>query len=105
MLFVIRAHDKPGQLEVRMSNRPAHIQYLKDAGDRIKLAGPLLSGEGAGDDQGQPVGSLIVIDAASEAAVKLFAENDPYYAADVFERVDIAPFRASLGLWLPSEDA
>ncbi len=105
MLFVIRAYDKPDARPLRLESRAAHLRYLADAGDRIKLAGPLLSGEGAGDGQGQPVGSLIIIDAASEAAVKLFADNDPYQAAGVFERVDIVPFKPVLGAWAPEESA
>ena len=43
---------------------------------------------------------MILIDAASEGAVKLFADNDPYTAAGVFERVEIRPFKAVTGAWL-----
>ena len=95
MLFVITAIDKPGSLETRMANRAAHLKYLADAGDRIKLAGPMLS---EGDDP-KPIGSLIIIDAASEGAVRLFAQNDPYASAEVFESVTIRPYKAVTGSW------
>ncbi|TNE64318.1 MAG: YciI family protein [Alphaproteobacteria bacterium] len=99
MLFTIIAHDKPDSLEVRMNNRPAHLEYLKGAAGRIKVAGPILS---AGDEP-KPVGSMIVIDAASEGAVRLFADNDPYATAGLFERVEIRHWKAVLGDWVPKE--
>ena len=103
MLFVIQAIDKTPGSEARTNTRPAHLQYLADAGDRIKLAGPMLAGEGAGDDQGVPIGSLIIIDAASEAAVKLFADNDPYTSAGVFKEVTIRPFKGVTGAYLADD--
>lgn len=98
MLFMILAHDKADSLDVRMKNRPAHLSYLEGAGDRIKLAGPILS---PGDD-GKPVGSMIVIDAASEGAVRLFADNDPYATAGLFDSVEIKPWKAAVGAWVPA---
>ncbi|MBL4639795.1 MAG: YciI family protein [Kordiimonadaceae bacterium] len=99
MLFAIVTKDKPGSLDVRMAARAAHLDYLAAAGDRVKLAGPFLSP----GEEPKPVGSLIVIDAASEAAVKLFADNDPYVAAGLFETVDIQPWKAAVGDWVPKE--
>ncbi|WCL54770.1 YciI family protein [Gimibacter soli] len=98
MLFMVLCYDKPGSSAIRAETRPAHLRYLKDAGNRVKVAGPLLS---PGDDP-HPVGSLIVIDAASEGAVKLFADNDPYSSAGLFERVEIRPWKGVLGEWVPA---
>lgn len=98
MLFMILAHDKADSLDVRMKNRPAHLEYLKDAGDRIKLGGPILS---PGDDP-KPIGSMIIIDAASEGAVRLFADNDPYATAGLFASVEIKPWKAAVGDWAPA---
>ncbi len=100
MLFAIQARDKADSLALRLANRDAHLSYLKDAGTRIKLAGPLLS---SGADP-KPIGSLIVIDAASEGAVQLFANNDPYASAGLFESVTITPWKSVLGEWVPSAD-
>ena len=97
MLFMIVAKDKANSLEVRMANRAAHLDYLRGAGNRIKLAGPVMSG---GDDP-KPTGSLIVIDAASEGAVRLFCDNDPYATAGLFESVDIQHWKQVLGEWVP----
>lgn len=98
MLFMVLCYDKPQSVDLRMKTRPAHLSYLEDAGARVKLAGPILS---SGDDP-VPIGSLILIDGASEMAVKLFAENDPYNTAGLFEKVEIKEWKAGLGDWIPS---
>ncbi|MBV1900625.1 MAG: YciI family protein [Kordiimonadaceae bacterium] len=95
MLFVILAVDKPDSVDLRMATRAAHLEYVSGAGDRLKVAGPFLS---PGDDP-KPIGSMIVIDAASEAAVQLFADNDPYVHAGLFQSVDIRPWKAAVGAW------
>jgi len=97
MLYAILAYDKPEGAAIRSTTRAAHLDYLKDAGERLKLAGAFRDGEN------KPVGSLIVIEAASETAARLFAENDPYAQAGLFERVEIRPFAAVLGAWMPNE--
>ena len=98
MLFAIIAKDKPDSLQLRLDTRASHLEYISDAGDRLKFAGPLLS---PGADP-KPVGSIIVLDAASEAAIKLFAENDPYATAGLFESVEIHPWVAAVGSWVPA---
>lgn len=110
MLFILICKDKPDSVDVRKAHRPAHLQYLKDAGDRIKLAGPTLTPENTSDEGSMspqpspmPTGSLIILDADSEGAVKLFAEYDPYNQAGLFESVTIQPWTAAAGVWKPAE--
>lgn len=98
MLYLIICTDKADSVELRMANRPAHLQYLKDAGDRIKVAGPRLTP----GDTPKPVGSMIILDADSEGAAMLFAEHDPYNKAGLFETVTIEPYMAALGDWVPA---
>lgn len=97
MLFVILARDKPDGHALRAATRPAHLGYVAGAGDRLKLGGPIRDGEG------RPVGSLLIIDAASETAARLFAQNDPYAEAGLFGQVEILPFAAVAGQWNPAE--
>ena len=99
MIFMVLCHDKPDSLQLRMDTRAAHLDYLAGAGDRVKVGGPILS---PGGDP-KPIGSMILIDAASEAAVKLFAENDPYAKAGLFQEVEIRHWRPVVGDWTPNE--
>jgi uncharacterized protein YciI len=94
MLFAITAFDRPGALDLRMKVRPAHLEYLESRATQIRLAGPLL------DQDDQPMGSLLIIEAADRAAAEAFAAGDPYGKEGVFEKVEIRPWRAALGDWL-----
>jgi uncharacterized protein YciI len=92
MLFVIHAIDREGDGSVRLANREAHLGFLGKAGNAVKLAGPLLS-----DDGSRMVGSMLVIEAESLADARAWAAGDPYKAADLFESVDIRPWKAAVG--------
>lgn len=81
MLVAFIAKDRPGQLETRMSTRPAHVDFLNrlNAEKTLAFAGPFL------DAEGKPNGSLVVVEAESvEAAERILAE-DPYAKAGIFE--------------------
>jgi uncharacterized protein len=94
MLFVITAFDRPGALDLRMQVRPAHLEYLESRATQIRVGGPLL------DQHDQPMGSLLIIEAADRDAAEAFAAGDPYGKEGVFEKVEIRPWRAALGDWL-----
>lgn len=94
MHFSIACTDKPGALPLRQANRPAHLAYLEAAGPTLALAGPLLGADG------QPVGSLLIVEVADRGTAEAFAAGDPYAKAGVFADVTITPFRPVLGQWV-----
>ncbi|RRN64834.1 YciI family protein [Caulobacter sp. 602-1] len=89
-LFAIICKDKPGALETRLTTRPTHLDYLNQS-QGLKLAGALL-----GDD-GDPIGSLLIVEAEDLAAAQAQADNDPFTAAGVFESVEVRPWRVAIG--------
>lgn len=91
MLFVIRCVDKADHLQVRLDNRPAHVEYLQSLGDRLIAAGPTLNEE---DDTMN--GSVVILYADSRAEVDEFCANDPYAKADLFESVTISKWKKAL---------
>ena len=88
MLFALVCNDKPGHLQVRLDNRPAHVEFLNglQAKGNLAFAGPFL------DADGKPNGSLVVVDASDHAAAEALAAQDPYAKAGLFESVDIRPW-------------
>ncbi|GAB1580153.1 MULTISPECIES: YciI-like protein [Phyllobacteriaceae] len=86
MLFAILCNDKPDHLQLRLDTRPAHLDYLKNLGERLKFAGPFL-----GDD-GKPNGSLVVVEADHMDAARAIAAKDPYAKAGLFASVEIRPW-------------
>ncbi len=83
MLFALICTDKPGALDVRLNTRPDHVAFLQGMGDGLKAGGPFL-----GED-GEPNGSLVVIDAESREAAEAIAAEDPYAKAGLFQSVEI----------------
>lgn len=89
-LFVVRGYDKPGAGPARQAARAAHLAHLEAIGS-VRLAGPVL------DDAGAPIGSLLIYVAPDRATLDRWIAEDPYTAAGVFERVEVAPFRWVIG--------
>lgn len=88
MLFALICKDKPGHLQVRLDNRPAHVDFLNglNAEGKLAFAGPFLDGDG------KPDGSLVVFDVEDRAAAEALAAADPYAKAGLFQTVDIRPW-------------
>lgn len=90
MLYVVHCFDKPDHLQVRMDNRPTHVEYLKSFGDKLHAAGPTL------DAAENMNGSVVILDLDSLADAEAFAANDPYAKAGLFEKVVIQPWKKVL---------
>ena len=90
MLFALIGKDKPGQIEVRKANREAHLAYGANSG-KVAMAGPLL------DDDGQMIGSLILLEVADMAEAQVWAANDPYAQAELFASVELHEWKKVIG--------
>ncbi len=92
MYFAIVCNDKPDSMDLRLANRPAHVDYLKAQGGRVRIGGPFTTEDGAA-----MTGSLIILEAADLAEAQAFAAGDPYNKAGLFASVEIRPWRWILG--------
>ena len=87
MLFALVAHDRPNAVARRMELRPEHLKHLDALGETLVLAGPFLA------DNGDMVGSIVVIEAETlDAAREIFA-RDPFMVGNLFDSVTIKPWR------------
>lgn len=87
MYFAIHCIDKPGSGDLRAATREKHLRHLNDLGDRIIAGGPLLGLDG------NPIGSLLIIDFATRKAAISFAADDPYAQAGLFASVAVTAWR------------
>lgn len=92
MLYACICTDKPDSAELRQETREAHLEHLRGHAGSIISAGPLLD-----DDGKAPIGSLLIVEAASLADARAMMEADPYNKAGLFERIDVCPWRWVLG--------
>lgn len=82
--------DKPNSLDIRLANRPAHVEHLQ-ATAAVELAGPFL------DAEGQMCGSLIVLSVESLAEAEAWAAEDAYTKAGLFASVEIREWKKVIG--------
>ncbi|HEY8063670.1 MAG TPA: YciI family protein [Methylosinus sp.] len=90
-LFVALCLDKPNHVALRLATREAHLAFLAAHAAQVKLGGPFL------DAAEQPVGSLLIVEAADEAAAQALLAEDPYAAAGLFSSVEIKPWKRVVG--------
>lgn len=86
-VFAIHCIDKPYSTELRATTRPAHLTFLKESRDNIVAAGALI-----GED-GQPIGSMLLVDFPDRKAVLNFVAGDPYSKAGLFGSVAVTQWR------------
>lgn len=91
MIFHAICRDKPGALQVRLDNRPVHLAYLEAHAAVVKAAGALLGADG------KPIGSMLLLDCADQAAAEAFLAADPFAKAGLFASVEATPWRQSVG--------
>ena len=83
--FSIYALDRrPDGPEIRAETRPAHLEYIRRLGSKVKLAGRFMQHDGT-----TPAGSMIVIEADSIDEANDIAAEDPYAKAGLFASVDV----------------
>lgn len=91
MLYVIHAYDGTDEtaLDRRMAVRPNHfegVRKLKEMGHYV-LGGALLSTDG------QMIGSMMLLDFENEEQIQDWLSWEPYVQGNVWEKIDIKPFR------------
>jgi uncharacterized protein YciI len=95
VLYVIYAEDTADSLEKRNSVRPAHLarlQLLQDEG-RLIVAGPLPAVDSNEPGPAGFTGSVIVAEFSSLETAQSWANDDPYIAAGVYDKVTVKPFK------------
>ncbi|MEY8709357.1 hypothetical protein A9B99_01400 [Mangrovibacter phragmitis] len=95
MLYVIYAEDVANSLDKRMSVRPAHLarlQLLRDEG-RLVTAGPMPAVDSNDPGQAGFTGSTVIAEFSSLEEAQAWANDDPYVAAGVYQKVDVKPYK------------
>ena len=98
MWYAIMAEDTPNSLDKRLAARPQHLSRLtalQDAG-RLLLAGPFPAIDSIDPGPAGFTGSLIIAEFTDLQAAKIWANDDPFVSAGVYQNVTVKPFRKTL---------
>jgi uncharacterized protein YciI len=88
--FAIHCIDKPLQQELRASTRAAHLAYVEAHAEHLVVAGPLLN------EEGSPIGSMLLMNFPDYRSAVGFAADDPYARAGLFASVAVTAWRQVL---------
>jgi hypothetical protein len=99
MEFLVVARDGTDDeaIERRRRARPTHLEAIAprvDAGN-ILVGGAMLS------EDGEMIGSMLLVDLPDRAAVDEWLKVDPYVTGDVWREIEVRPFRTAVGAWQP----
>lgn len=98
MYYAIISDDVEASLDQRSQARPAHLarlEALRDDG-RLLIAGPHPAIDAEDPGPAGFSGSLIVAEFDSLDQAQTWADDDPYVAAGVYQRVSVKPFKKVL---------
>jgi uncharacterized protein YciI len=98
MRFVVMAWDgdDPDAKERRAAVRPVHLENIQPFVDD----GHVLVGGAMLDDQGDMIGSTLVVEFESRADLDAWITADPYVTGGVWDQVEVHAFRPAVGSWL-----
>jgi len=95
MYYAVISQDVEESLEKRMSVRADHIARLESLRDegRLLTAGPHPKIDSEDPGTNGFTGSLIIAEFESLQAAQAWADDDPYIAAGVYEKVIVKPYK------------
>lgn len=91
--YLITGHDytDAGALERRMNVRPHHLDGAKE----LKEKGNYVLGGAMLNDEGNMIGSVMILQFETETDFETWKQNEPYITQGIWESVTIKPFRVA----------
>ncbi|MBI3283558.1 MAG: hypothetical protein HYZ65_01720 [Burkholderiales bacterium] len=84
MLFILRFTDRVDAQAIRQQQMAAHIAWLAERQDQIRVAGSLRHALGQ-----NPVGALWVVEAQDKAEAEASYASDPFWLHGLRESVEV----------------
>ena len=82
------AEDRPGASALRAAVRDEHLAYLEEHAGIVLVGGALLA-----DDSPTRVGSCLIVNLPSRAAVQQWLSDEPFNKAGLFARITVTRMR------------
>lgn len=94
MWYAIISEDIEGTLQPRLAARPDHVARLTTLRDegRLLIAGPHPAVDSPDPGPAGFTGSLVIAEFDSLEDARAWADEDPYIAAGVYDKVTVKPY-------------
>ncbi|MBB6108804.1 hypothetical protein SAMN05421821_10339 [Mucilaginibacter lappiensis] len=92
--YLVTGYDytDEGALQRRMDVRPHHLDNLKE----LKESSNFLIGGAVLNDEGNMMGSVMIMQFETDEALEAWKQNEPYITQKVWESVDVKPFKVAV---------
>ncbi len=91
--YLINAQDFTDEnaLERRMAARPGHLENVK----KLKRKNHYLTGGAVLNEQGNMIGSTMIVQFETPENLQEWLQNDPYVTGKVWDRIEIKLFKVA----------
>ncbi len=93
--YMVICRDGPQGELLRAAATADHLAYVETVLGDLNVAGPMYDTEGL-----RTVGSVFCLRTTSLERARQIIENDPYYKAGVFEKVEYFPYLPAAGQYV-----
>lgn len=92
--YLVTGYDytDEGALQRRMDVRPHHLDNLK----ALKESGNFIIGGAVLNDEGNMIGSVMIMQFETEEELEAWKKSDPYVTQKIWESVDIKPYKVAV---------
>lgn len=91
MLFAVLFTDKPGHGALRAEHLEAHVQWVAQHQDTVRVAGSLRV-----EPTAVPKGGLWIVEAPSRDAVMALMQTDPFWTCGLRQGVEVLHWNKAL---------
>lgn len=84
-------HTDADALQRRLNVRPSHLEGVK----RLKASGNFVLGGAMLNDEGNMIGSTMIVQFEDKEQLEQWKQNDPYVTGQVWDRVEVKPFKVA----------
>ncbi len=93
MQYIVTGYDftDPEAIQRRLNVRPHHLDFAR----ATKAAGNLISAAAILNDDGNAVGSVMIMQFDTDEELEAWKSNEPYVTQGVWETVDVKPARVA----------
>lgn len=93
MQYIVTGYDfkDEGAIQRRLNVRPHHLDNARAA----KASGQLISAAAILNEDGNAVGSIMIMQFETEEELEAWKNNEPYITQDIWETVDVKPARVA----------
>ncbi|MCC8407388.1 YciI family protein [Mucilaginibacter sp. UR6-1] len=84
-------HTDTDAIQRRLDVRPLHVERVK----QLKASGNFIVGGAMLNDNGDMIGSTMIVQFDSDDELEQWKQSDPYVTGGVWDKIEVRPFKVA----------